>query len=81
MYTHLTHTMYMYLLSYINPWFCSEQDPRSLTCRSCGEEFSNREPIVDDRVFDIIKALGLEGLPRILGREIDHDPIVALVER
>ena len=36
---------------------------------------------MDDRVFDIIKALGLEGLSRILGREIDHDPIVALVER
>ncbi|KAL0010547.1 hypothetical protein SO802_005655 [Lithocarpus litseifolius] len=37
--------------------------------------------MVDDRVIDIIKALGLEGLLRIPGREIDHGLITALVER
>ena len=78
---HLIHTMYMHLLSYINPWFYSMQVPRSLTCRSRSEEFSNLEPMVDDRVIDIIKALGLEGLLRTLGREIDHGLITALVER
>ncbi|XP_050281394.1 serine/threonine-protein phosphatase 7 long form homolog [Quercus robur] len=57
------------------------QDPGSLKCRARSEEFSNREPMVDDRVIDIIKALGLEGLLRTLGREIDHGLITALVER
>nr|POE57523.1 udp-galactose transporter 2 [Quercus suber] len=38
------------------------QDPGSLTCRSRSEEFTNLEPMVDDRVIDIIKGLGLEGL-------------------
>ena len=37
--------------------------------------------MVDDRVIDIIKALGLEGLLRIPGREIDHGLITALVKR
>jgi len=37
--------------------------------------------MVDDRVVDIIKALGLEGLLRTPGREIDHGLITALVER
>ena len=57
------------------------QDPGSLKCRARSEEFSNREPMVDDRVIDIIKALGLEGLLRTPGREIDHGLITALVER
>ncbi|KAK9996213.1 hypothetical protein SO802_020899 [Lithocarpus litseifolius] len=57
------------------------QDSGSLTCRSRNEEFSNREPMVDDRVVDIIKAVGLEGLLRLPGREIDHGLITALVER
>nr|POE71532.1 cbs domain-containing protein cbsx1, chloroplastic [Quercus suber] len=35
---------------------------RTLTCRSRSKEFSNREPMVDDRVVNIIKALGLEGI-------------------
>nr|POE78157.1 hypothetical protein CFP56_35681 [Quercus suber] len=48
------------------------QDPESLTCRARSEEFSNREAMVDDRVVHIIKALGLEGLLWIPGREIDH---------
>ena len=57
------------------------QDPGSLKCRARSEEFSNREPMVDDRVIDIIKALGLEGLLRTPGREIDHGLITTLVER
>uniref|UniRef100_A0A7N2MST3 Aminotransferase-like plant mobile domain-containing protein n=1 Tax=Quercus lobata TaxID=97700 RepID=A0A7N2MST3_QUELO len=43
------------------------QDPGALTCRGRTEEFSNREPMVDDQVVDIIKALGLEGLLRQSG--------------
>ena len=81
MYMHLIHTMCMHLLSYANPWFRFVQDPGSFTCRSRTEEFSNREPMVVDRVVDIIKALGLEGLLRTSGREIDHGLITALVER
>ena len=81
MYTHLIHTMYTHLLTYINPWFCSMQDLGSLTCCSRSEEFSNWEPMVDDWVVDIIKALGLEGLFRTPSREIDHGLIMALVER
>ncbi|KAL0008037.1 hypothetical protein SO802_009539 [Lithocarpus litseifolius] len=57
------------------------EDPGSLTCRTRNEEFSNQEPMVDDRVIDIIKALGLEGLLRIPGREIDHGLKMALMER
>ncbi|KAK9995457.1 hypothetical protein SO802_020143 [Lithocarpus litseifolius] len=37
--------------------------------------------MVDDRVVDIIKTLGLEGLLRLPGREIDHGLIIALVEQ
>ncbi|XP_075636957.1 serine/threonine-protein phosphatase 7 long form homolog [Castanea sativa] len=37
--------------------------------------------MVDDRVGNIIKAVGLEGLLWIPGREIDHGLITALVER
>ena len=37
--------------------------------------------MVDDRVVDIIKALGLEGLLRIPSREIDHGLITASVEQ
>ena len=37
--------------------------------------------MVDDRVVNIIKALGLEGLLWVPGREIDHGLITALVER
>nr|POE98745.1 hypothetical protein CFP56_72773 [Quercus suber] len=36
----------------------NRQDPGTLTCRSRSLEFSNREPMVDDRVVNIIKALG-----------------------
>lgn len=37
--------------------------------------------ILDDRVIDIIKLVGLEGLYRAPSREIDHGLISALVER
>ena len=37
--------------------------------------------MVDDRVVNIIKALGLEGLLWVPGREIDHGLITALVEQ
>ena len=37
--------------------------------------------MVDDRVINIIKALGLEGLLWVPGREINHGLIMALVER
>ena len=59
--------------------FCA--DLGTLTCRIRSSEFSNREPMVDDRVVNIIKALGLEGLLWVLGRKIDHGLITALVER
>ena len=71
----------MHLLTYVNPWFYFVQDLGSLTYHSCSEEFFNREPMVDDRVVDIIKALGLEGLLRIPSREIDHGLITASVEQ
>ena len=57
------------------------QDPGALTCRGRTEKFSNREPMMDDRVVDIIKAVGLEGLLRQPGRELDHGLITTLVER
>ena len=66
---------------YINPWFCRVQDPGALTCHSRNEEFTNLEPMVDDRVVDIIKGVGLEGLLRTPDREIDHGLIMALVEQ
>ena len=37
--------------------------------------------MLDNRVIDIIKLVGLEGLYRALSREIDHGLILALVER
>nr|POE55141.1 hypothetical protein CFP56_35140 [Quercus suber] len=48
------------------PFLCSmaaANDPRTLTCRSRSLEFSNREPMVDDRVVNIIKALVERGPP------------------
>ena len=53
------------------------QDPGTLTCHSRSSEFSNQEPVVDDRVVNIIKALGLEGLLWVPGREIDHGLMAA----
>ena len=80
MFMHLIHTMYTHLLSYINPWFCSMQDPGFVTYSSRSLEFSNREPMVDNQVKNIIKAIGLEGLLWVSGREIDNGLITALVE-
>ena len=57
------------------------QDLGALSCHSYNEEFSNLEPMVDDHVVDIIKGVGLEGLLKTPGREIDHGLITALVER
>ena len=37
--------------------------------------------MVDDRVVDIVKRVGLEGLYRTPCREIDHNLITAFVER
>ena len=57
------------------------QDPGALECRGHLEEMAKRDPMVDDRVIDIIKLLGLEGLYKTQSREIDHGLISALVER
>ncbi|KAF3964848.1 hypothetical protein CMV_010915 [Castanea mollissima] len=38
------------------------QDPGVLKCRGRNEEFRKRSPMVDDRVLDIVKRIGLEGL-------------------
>jgi len=81
MVSHLIHRMYTHLLSNINPWFCFVQDPRSFTCRSHSEKFTNLEPMVDNQVVDISKGLGLKGLLKTPGREIDHGLIMALVEQ
>ena len=40
------------------------QDPRALECRGRSEEMAKRDLMVDDRVIEIIKLLGLEGLYR-----------------
>ena len=37
--------------------------------------------MVDDRVLDIVKRVGLKGLHRTLSREIDHNLIMAFVEQ
>ena len=53
------------------------QDLGALTCHNRNEEFNNLEPMVDDRVVDIIKGVGLEGLLRTPGRETDLGLIMA----
>ena len=77
---HLIHKC-THLLSYINLWFRCVQDLGALSCRSHSEEYSKLEPMMDDRVIDIIKGHGLEGPLRTPSREIDHGLITALVER
>ena len=57
------------------------QDLGALECRGHLEEMAKRDPMVDDRVIDIIKLLGLEGLYKTQSREIDHGLISALVKR
>ena len=64
------------------PWFYHVQDPRALKCRGRNDKFRKRRPIVvDDRVLDIVKRVGLEGLYRDPCRKIDHNLITAFVER
>ena len=58
------------------------QDPGALKCRGRNDEFRKRRLIVvDDRVVDIVKRVGLEGLYRTPCKEIDHNLIMAFVER
>ena len=58
------------------------QDPGALTCHGRNDEFRKRCLIVvDDRVVDIVKRVGLEGLYRTPCREIDHNLIMTFVER
>ena len=65
-----------------SPWFYHVQDPRALTCRARNDEFRKRRLIVvDDRVIDIVKRVGLEGLYRTPCKEIDHNLITAFVKR
>ena len=64
------------------PWFYHVQDPGPLTCCGRNDEFRKRCLIVvDDRVIDIVKRVGLEGLYRTPCREIDQNLITAFVER
>ena len=58
------------------------QDPGALKCRGRNDELWKRRLIVvDDRVLNIVKRVGLEGLYRTPCREIDHNLITAFVER
>ena len=64
------------------PCFYHVQDPGALTCCGRNDKFQKRRLIVvDDRVIDIVKRVGLEGLYRTPCREIDHNLITAFVER
>ena len=56
------------------------QDLGPLTCHGRSKEMANIT-MQDNRVIDIIKLVGLEGLFRAPSREIDHCLISALVER
>ena len=64
-----------------SPWFYHMQDLGALKCRGRNDKFRKRPPIVDDRVLDIVKRVGLEGLHRTSSREIDHNLITTFVER
>ena len=63
-----------------SPWFYHVQDPGALKCHGRNDEFWKRRPMVDDRVLDIVKRVGLKGLHRTPSREIDHNLITAFVE-
>ncbi|KAK9987699.1 hypothetical protein SO802_027938 [Lithocarpus litseifolius] len=56
------------------------QDLGPLTCRGRSKEMANIT-MEDNRVIDIIKLVGLEGLFRAPSKGIDHCLITALVER
>ena len=65
-----------------SPWFYHVQDPGALKFHGRNDELRKRRPIVvDDRVLDIVKRVGLKGLYRTPCREIDHNLITAFVER
>ena len=65
-----------------SPWFYHVQDPGALKCRGRDDELQKRRPIVvDDRVLDIVKRVGLEGLYRTPCKEIDHNLITTFIER
>ena len=64
------------------PWFYHVQDLGPLTCRGRNDEFRKRRLIVvDDRIVDIVKRVGLKGLYRTPCRDIDHNLITAFIER
>ncbi|KAL0016643.1 hypothetical protein SO802_003712 [Lithocarpus litseifolius] len=56
------------------------EEPSPLTCRGCSKEMATIT-MEDNRVIDIIKLVGLEGLLRAPSKWIDHCLITALVER
>ena len=56
------------------------QDSGHLIAMVAYKEMAKRDLMLDDRVIDIIKLVGLEGLCRAPSREIDHGLISALVE-
>ena len=64
-----------------SPWFYHVQDPRALKCHGCNDKFRKQHLMVDDHVLNIVKRVGLEGLHRTPSREIDHNLIMAFVER
>ena len=61
-----------------SPWFYHMQDLGALKCRGRNDKFQKRCPMVDDRVFDIVKRVGLHRTP---SREIEHNLITAFIER
>ncbi|KAL0016841.1 hypothetical protein SO802_003910 [Lithocarpus litseifolius] len=58
----------------------NDEDLGPLTCRGRSKEMANIT-MEDNRVIDIIKLVGLEGLFRAPSKGIDHCLITALVER
>ncbi|KAK9985336.1 hypothetical protein SO802_030287 [Lithocarpus litseifolius] len=56
------------------------EDPGPLTCRGRSKEMATIT-MQDNRVIDIVKLVGLEGLFRAPSKGIDHCLITALVER
>ena len=57
------------------------QDPGVLQCCGRNEEFQKRHSMMDDRVLDIVKKVGLKGLHGTPSREIDHNLITAVIEQ
>ena len=64
-----------------SPWFYHVQDPGPLKCRDRNDKFRKLcRIVVDDRIVDIVKRVGLEGLYRTSCVEIDHNLITAFIE-